>query len=104
MSPYFFPCVYIKTSSITFYIQVVWRKKGVDAPLTIGADTFVEEDQMTINVETITEQESHWDLLIKDVQLHHGGTYLCQVTASKLYTHYISLHVLGTLVYLSFYF
>ena len=50
---------------------------------------------MTINVETITEEESHWDLLIKDVQQHHGGTYLCQVTASKLYTHYVSLHVLG---------
>lgn len=52
---------------------------------------------MSIGVEKINEQQSHWDLLIKNVQLHHAGTYLCQVTASKLYTHYVSLHVLGKL-------
>ena len=40
-------------------------------------------------------QEIQWDLIIKDVQLHDAGNYLCQVTASKLYTHYVSLHVLG---------
>ena len=78
--------------------QVVWRKKGEDPPLTIGADTFTEEDEMSIDVSKISEEESYWDLLIKDVRSRHAGTYLCQVTASKLYTHYVSLHVLGKYV------
>lgn len=73
---------------------VVWRKESNDVPLTIGTSTFSQEDHMAIEVQKISEEESKWDLIIKDVQPRHAGTYLCQVTATKLYTHYVTLQVL----------
>ncbi|XP_052795568.1 uncharacterized protein LOC128228347 [Mya arenaria] len=76
---------------------VVWRKLLNDVPLTIGGTTFEqEENRISVKAELISEEEdiSHWDLYIKDAQPEHGGTYMCQVTASKLYTHYVTLQVL----------
>lgn len=49
----------------------------------------------TILCNVIIFQETQYDLIIKDVEPMHSGTYLCQVTATKLYTHYITLTVLG---------
>ncbi|KAH3741637.1 protogenin A-like [Dreissena polymorpha] len=73
---------------------VVWHKGTQDVPLTIGKTIFEQENQIDIKFQQISEDDSNWDLFIKDVQPKHAGTYLCQVTATKLYTHYVTLHVL----------
>ncbi|KAH3741606.1 fibroblast growth factor receptor-like 1 [Dreissena polymorpha] len=73
---------------------VVWHKANKDVPLTIGKTIFEQENHIDIKFQQISEDDSYWDLFIKNVQPKHAGTYLCQVTASKLYTHYVTLHVL----------
>jgi len=47
-------------------------------------------------------QITHWDLYIKDAQPEHAGTYKCQVVATKIYAHYVTLVVLGTNITLTF--
>ncbi|XP_045215734.2 zwei Ig domain protein zig-8-like [Mercenaria mercenaria] len=74
--------------------MVVWREQARDVPLTIGQEIFSPENNMAIEVHKISEHETQYDLIIKDVETHHSGTYLCQVTATKLYTHYVTLTVL----------
>ncbi|XP_060574562.1 uncharacterized protein LOC132732192 isoform X2 [Ruditapes philippinarum] len=75
--------------------KVVWRKESSDVPLTIGETIFSPESNMAIQVHKISEHVIQYDLIIKDVETKHNGTYLCQVTASKTYAHYVTLTVLG---------
>ncbi|KAL4228207.1 hypothetical protein ACF0H5_013641 [Mactra antiquata] len=73
--------------------MVVWRKIPEEFPLTIGAMTFPQFDEMSVDHSKMSPTSSKWDLLIKSVKPSHSGMYECQITANHHIAQYISLNV-----------
>ena len=74
--------------------QVVWRKWMDEHPLTVGEDTFAPSGEYTVDHAKISNKETKWNLLIKNVQPRHEGVYECQISAKGMYTRLISLKVI----------
>ncbi|KAK3584854.1 hypothetical protein CHS0354_027596 [Potamilus streckersoni] len=73
---------------------VVWRRSQDESPLTIDKMTFSPEQEISVNYKKISETDSTWDLLIKNVQSSHAGVYACQISSKELYSHHVTLHVI----------
>ncbi|XP_052217692.1 peroxidasin homolog [Dreissena polymorpha] len=75
--------------------MVVWRKASEENPLTLGEVVFTPASEISIHHEQISQSDSRWNLLIKNVQPEHAGVYECQISATGIYTHYVALNVLN---------
>ncbi|KAJ8303932.1 hypothetical protein KUTeg_017515 [Tegillarca granosa] len=74
--------------------QVAWRRVSKDYPLTVGLTTFDPKEDMSVSFKQITEYQTHWDLVIKRVEMKHKGMYECQISATVVHTHHVYLNVL----------
>ncbi|KAK3608966.1 hypothetical protein CHS0354_029306, partial [Potamilus streckersoni] len=77
---------------------VIWRKSEQDFPITIGKLVFSSEDEMAVNDYQVDEAISAWDLHIKYAQPSHSGLYQCEISATKIFAHYVSLTVIDDYV------
>jgi len=80
--------------------KVVWRRAGTESPLTFGKVTFTPDSDIEVHVEEVPgateeEDESRYNLVIKNVSQDQAGAYMCQVAATNNYTNNITLNVLG---------
>ncbi|XP_052792465.1 zwei Ig domain protein zig-8-like isoform X3 [Mya arenaria] len=83
---------------------VVWRKADDESPLTLGKMTFTPDSDVEVQLEEIPgheegEEESRYDLVIKNVSQDQAGVYACQISATNNYTQNITLHVLDPVKY-----
>ena len=74
------------------YLQVTWRRAASLNPLTIGKMTFTEDK----DYEVLHTGANNWNLLIKNVQPKHAGTYECQISTKDKMKRIVRLNVLGT--------
>ncbi|XP_052278307.1 leucine-rich repeats and immunoglobulin-like domains protein 1 isoform X3 [Dreissena polymorpha] len=84
---------------------VVWRKADEESPLTLGKTTFTPDKDIEVQIEEINPQdveneESRYDLIIKNVSKDQEGTYACQISATKNYTFNITLNLLEPIKYI----
>ncbi|KAK3098679.1 hypothetical protein FSP39_021910 [Pinctada imbricata] len=75
--------------------QVAWRKLTMHYPLTVGKLTFLPEEDISVEFNDFKNGVTEWNLVIKRAAPKHSGTYECQISAKKLYTHHVYLHVLA---------
>lgn len=82
------PCgvMYLGTKTIT------WRRVGVLEPLTIGLMTFADNSEY--EVLHPNQDSPQWDLLIKNVQPKHEGSYECQISTKDKLKKIVHLHVI----------
>ena len=73
----------------------------MDYPLTVGRVVFDSEEDLSVEFNDEHNGITEWNLVIKRVQPRHAGTYECQISAKKIYTHHVYLHVLGKQPYKS---
>lgn len=78
-----------------FFIQVVWRRVNEESPLTYGKIIFTPNKNVEVESDEISEDETRWDLIIKNVSQDDAGVYACQIAATNNYTQNITLSVLG---------
>ncbi|XP_052282467.1 uncharacterized protein LOC127879568 isoform X2 [Dreissena polymorpha] len=83
---------------------VVWRKADDESPLTLGKTTFTPDEDIEVEIEIINpsdeeNEESRYDLIIKNVSKDQEGTYACQISATNNYTFNITLNVLDPIKY-----
>ncbi|KAH3838280.1 neural cell adhesion molecule 2-like isoform X2 [Dreissena polymorpha] len=84
---------------------VVWRKADEESPLTLGKTTFTPDEDIEVQIEIINPQdveneESRYDLIIKNVSKDQEGIYACQISATNNYTFNITLNVLEPIKYI----
>ncbi|CAG5126222.1 unnamed protein product, partial [Candidula unifasciata] len=70
--------------------RVIWRKASDPNPLTVGRESFYNNDRYLVEHEP---GEDTWNLIIQQVRLSDAGVYECQVS-SRL--RHLRQHVLLT--------
>ncbi|XP_059163383.1 leucine-rich repeats and immunoglobulin-like domains protein 1 isoform X2 [Physella acuta] len=57
--------------------QVIWRKTSDPNPLTVGEESFYNNDRIVVDHKL---HSNNWDLVIRQVRLTDAGVYECQVS------------------------
>lgn len=74
--------------------EVAWRKLSMDYPLTVGTFVFEKDEHISVDHKTISDNIAEWNLIIKRAEPRHSGTYECQISATRVLTYHVHLHVL----------
>ncbi|XP_052796799.1 tyrosine-protein kinase-like otk isoform X2 [Mya arenaria] len=68
---------------------VTWKRDTSLEPLTIGDTTFAQRTDYEVH-----HIDPYWNLLIKNVQLKHAGTYECQISTKDKMKRTVHLNVI----------
>ncbi|XP_061172800.1 uncharacterized protein LOC133182095 isoform X2 [Saccostrea echinata] len=74
--------------------EVAWRKLSMDYPLTVGTFVFEKDEHISVDHKAISDNIAEWNLIIKRAEPRHSGTYECQISATRVLTYHVHLHVL----------
>ncbi|KAL4228280.1 hypothetical protein ACF0H5_013711 [Mactra antiquata] len=79
--------------------MAVWKKSNEPSPLTVGKIAFTPNKNIEVETVDVTETETKYDLIMKDVQQDQAGLYECQISATENYTLNVTLNVLDPVEY-----
>lgn len=77
-------------------LQVSWIRRKDLHVLTVGSYTYTSDQRFTtIHLKNLDD----WTLQVKYPQSKDGGVYECQVSTVPKMSHFVTLNVIGELIY-----